>query len=107
LPAGKSDHDDPGHLDVDDDASWTDDAVLNACRAWQRISTGHWSSKVAAGEQLLAHRPDPAADRRGLDPAAVRLALAARRGGVAPSVSRARGFQREVLAALERVAGPQ
>jgi hypothetical protein len=98
------------HPDVDDDsgAGWTDDAVLNACRAWQRVRTGHWSSKVAAGEQVLTDLPDAAVggagsmDGRGLDRAVVWQALAARNGAAPPRVAQARGFQRQVLASLER-----
>ena len=46
----------------DDDApAWTDDAVLNACRAWHRVRTGQWSSKVTAGRRLLTD--DAAGDR--------------------------------------------
>jgi hypothetical protein len=99
-------------LDADDaGASWTDDAVLNACRAWQRIRTGHWSSKLVAGEQVLADRPAASGDDQApldleldLDRAVVRQAVAARSGAATPSVSAARGFQRQVLAGMERLA---
>jgi len=97
--------------DADAGLSWTDDAVLNACRAWQRVSTGHWSSKVTAGEQVLTDQPDIAAggttrldDGHGLDRAVVRQALQARDGGAPPGVSQAREFQRHVLVSLERMA---
>jgi len=99
------------HTDADVAASWTDDAVLNACRGWQRVRTGKWASKVAAGEQLLADQPDVAAggaprldDEDGLDRAVVRQALQARSGGAPPGVSQAREFQRQVLVSLERMA---
>jgi len=97
--------------DADAGPSWTDDAVLNACRAWQRVSTGQWSSKVTAGEQVLTDQPDIAAggttrrdDGHGLDRAVVRQALQARAGAAPPGVSQARGFQRQVLMLLERMA---
>ena len=94
----------------DQAAAWTDDAVLNACRAWQRVRTGHWSSKVAAGRQVLADDvPGPptggraaATAGRRLDRAVVRKALAARGGGrPPPGASDARLFQRQVLAGLQ------
>ncbi len=78
--------------------AWTDDAVLNACRALQRIRTGHWSSKVAAGQQLLWDDPDPAVRD------VVSRAIAARQGGAHPSVQEAQTFQRTVLAGLQRSA---
>ena len=79
--------------------AWTDDAVLNACRALQRLRSGHWSSKVGAGQQLVWDDPDPAVRD------VVSRAIAAREGGAHPSARDARLFQRNVLLALERVAG--
>ncbi len=37
-------------------APWTDDAVLNACRAWRRMQSGHWTSKQVAGREVLSRR---------------------------------------------------
>lgn len=93
---------------VDDEgegAAWTDDAVLNACRAWQRVRTGHWLSKVDAGRAVVAGADRPGAAQPGIDPAVVGRALSARVGGRRPSVRDARIFQRGVLAALQRSAG--
>lgn len=78
-------------------ASWTDDAVLNACRAWRRVRSGHWSSKQEAGRQVLSLNDDDELDR-----AVVEQALAARDGAALPSVPDARAFQRAVLIGLER-----
>lgn len=93
----------------DDAASWTDDAVLNACRAWRRVRTGHWFSKIDAGQQVLANRhPEatgPAAGDEVLDHTVVEQSLAARSGGTPPNVRQARQFQREILAALQGIAG--
>jgi hypothetical protein len=101
LPDLDDAHDDQG-------ASWTDDAVLNACRAWQRVRTGHWFSKIDAGLRVLADRPTqesgPVAGDEVLDHAVVEQALAARSGGPPPSVRLARQFQREVLGALTATA---
>ena len=46
------------------DASWTDDAVLNACRAWRRVRSGHWSSKQAAGREVLSDERRPGSGPR-------------------------------------------
>lgn len=103
-------HDDIAEGDgaADDDSSWTDDAVLNACRAWRRVRNGYWSSKVDAGRQVLADRhaqlSGPEAGDEVLDHAVVQQALAARSGGPAPSAALARQFQREILAALQGIA---
>ena len=74
------------HLDAgepEESAARTDDAVLNACRAWQRIRTGHWSSKPAAGAQLIAEPTSPGsgapAGALELDRAVIEQALDARR----------------------------
>jgi hypothetical protein len=79
--------------------AWADDAVLNACRALQRVRSGHWSSKVGAGQQLVWDDPDPAVRD------VVSRAIATREGGAHPSARDARSFQRTVLLALERAAG--
>ncbi len=76
--------------------AWTDDAVLNACRALQRVRTGHWTSKTAAGQQMLWANPDPTVRD------VVSRAIAAREGGVHPSARDTRSFQRDVLLELER-----
>ncbi|TKV56466.1 nucleotidyltransferase domain-containing protein [Nakamurella flava] len=68
----------------------TDDAVLNACRARQRIRTGRWSDKVSAGRDVLADAPTPVVEQ----------ALAARSGGPMPSRAAARAWQEAVLAEL-------
>jgi hypothetical protein len=81
----------------DEPAAWTDDAVLNACRALRRVQSGHWYSKVDAGRQVLL-APATAAKVT----AVVRQALDARAGGSSPSVRQAREFQRFVLAEIER-----
>ena len=75
--------------------AWTDDAVLNACRGWQRVRTGHWSSKLDASAELLVTEGDAEAA------AVVRQAVAARAGGPPPGEAQARAFQRTVLRALE------
>jgi hypothetical protein len=94
--------------DPEESAAWTDDAVLNACRAWRRIRTGHWSGKVAAGRQLLAEAESKASSAGpevpGLDRVVIEQALAARGGGPAPGVRQARRFQRQVLGGLQAVA---
>ena len=96
-----------GDAEEQEYASWTDDAVLNSCRALQRMRTGHWFSKVEAGRQVLANRsPEatgPLAGEEVLDPGVIRQALDARGGAAPPSVRLARQFQREVLAALEKI----
>ncbi|HEY5882900.1 MAG TPA: nucleotidyltransferase domain-containing protein [Nakamurella sp.] len=73
----------------------TDDAVLNACRAWHRAVTGHWLAKAAAGRAV---RIDPGP----LDPTVIDEALRARDGGRPPDPVRVRRFQQEVLNLLER-----
>jgi hypothetical protein len=118
--------------DSEESAAWTDDAVLNACRAWQRVRSGHWLGKVEAGRRMLdssapsggwvtANEVTPSQVALGqvasskvppskvtvsrLTPtvtATVRQALDARVGGSPPSVRDAREFQRFVLAALEQ-----
>lgn len=75
-------------------ASWTDDAVLNSCRALQRMRTGRWLSKAEAGRQLMAEHRTPSR--------VVEQSLAAKSGGRRPGVREARAFQREVLADLEQ-----
>jgi hypothetical protein len=80
----------------DEPAAWTDDAVLNACRAWRRVRSGHWYSKVDAGRQVLREPATPANVT-----AVVRQALDARAGGSSPSVRQARDFQRFVLAEIQ------
>ncbi len=80
------------------DASWTADAVLNACRAWRRVLSGHWSSKRDAGREVLS-----LSDSGDLDHAVVEQALAARHGAAPPSVRAARAFQLSVLGRLERM----
>jgi len=91
----------------DEYASWTDDAVLNSCRAWQRLRTGHWFSKTEAGAQLLAERVTqagrPVDGDLVLDSAVIEQALAARTGGTPPSVRLARKFQRQILSGLELI----
>lgn len=82
----------PGE-ESDEPAAWTDDAVLNACRAWRRVRSGHWFSKVDAGRQVLLEPADVTA--------VVRQALDARAGGLPPSVRQARDFQRFVLAEIQ------
>jgi hypothetical protein len=77
-------------------AAWTDDAVLNACRAWRRVRSGHWSSKIEAGRQVLL-APPAAATLTDV----VKKALQARSGGSAPGVRQARDFQRFVLAEIQ------
>jgi hypothetical protein len=79
--------------------AWTEDAVLNACRAQQRVLCGHWSSKVGAGQQLVWDDPDPAVRD------VVSRAIAAREGGPHPSAKDARSFQRKVLLAMGLAAG--
>ena len=78
--------------------AWTDDGILNACRGLQRMRSGHWSSKVGAGQQFVWGDPDPAVRD------VVSRAIGARQGGAHPSAREARTFQRTVLAALERSA---
>ena len=78
--------------------AWADDAILNACRALQRMRSGHWSSKVGAGQQLVWSDPDPAVRD------VVLRAIAARQGGAHPSAQEAHAFQQTVLAALGRSA---
>ena len=85
----------PSGEPVTEAPAWTDDAVLNACRAWQRVRTGHWSSKLGAADELLATD-----DGEPYAPI-VRRAIAARDGGPRPSERDARAFQRTVLAALQ------
>jgi hypothetical protein len=84
----------PDAADLDQAPAWTDDAVLNGCRAWQRVRTGHWSGKADAATELLAVDGD-----RPYAPI-VRRAVAARSGGPRPTERDARAFQRTVLAAL-------
>ena len=95
--------------DPEESAAWADDAVLNACRAWERIRTGHWSSKLAAGVQLIAEPASPgtgaAAGALDLDRTVVEQALDGRGGGPPPGAPQARRFQRQVLAGLQAVAG--
>ncbi len=107
--------------DGDDDrpgAAWTDDAVLNASRALVRGRTGRWLGKQAAGRWLMENSatwegpaPDQGVPDRGvpepaaLDRAVLEQALAARGGGPAPGVRRARLFQRQVLTELLRPSG--
>lgn len=72
----------------------SDDAVLNACRAWQRMVTGHWCGKVAAGQRVLLDQPSAElAD-------VVAGALAARSGGAPPSADAALRLQSHVLDVL-------
>jgi hypothetical protein len=92
---------DPGDLGDDsgptEPPAWTDDAVLNACRGWQRVRTGHWSSKLDAPAELLI------TDGDAEHAAVVRQAVAARAGGPPPGERQARAFQRTVLHALEEM----
>jgi hypothetical protein len=90
--------DDEHDVDAVPGPPWTDDAILNACRALQRMRSGHWSSKVGAGQQLVWGDPDPAVRD------VVSRAIDARQGGAHPSAREAQAFQRTVLAALERSA---
>ena len=95
---GSADAPSPDLAATDEPAAWTADAVLNACRGWQRVHTGLWLSKSAAGRQLLAD------DTSALDRTVVQQAVAARSGGSAPTVTQARHFQRQILAALVAIA---
>ena len=88
--------DDEHDVDAVPGPPWTDDAILNACRALQRMLSGHWSSKVGAGQQLVWGDPDPAVRD------VVSRAIDARQGGAHPSAQEAHTFQRTVLAALQR-----
>ena len=89
-------------------ASWTDEAVLNACRGWWRVRSGRWSGKVEAGREVLAGQwpaaGDPAPAEAPFDRAVVEQALTARTGGAPPSVRQPRRFQRAILAELQEIA---
>lgn len=81
----------------------TDDAVLNACRARQRIRTGEWVGKIAAGRAVLAQDEQTSGTglpAHGAMAAVVAQALAARTGGPMPGRVAARTWQRAVLAEL-------
>lgn len=71
----------------DGPAPGTEDAVLGACRSLARARTGAWLPKVDAGRWVA---------ERGRYAALVHRAIAARRGGLAPSGPEARAFQRWV-----------
>jgi hypothetical protein len=88
-------------------AAWTSDAVLNACRAWRRVQTGHWSDKVTAGREVAqaAAKFSGTAVHPSVDGEVVEQALAARSGGPGPLVGRAQEFQRVVLGELQQAAG--
>ncbi|MFG2054421.1 nucleotidyltransferase domain-containing protein [Micromonospora sp. NPDC048930] len=70
-------------------APGTEDAVLGACRSLVRARTGTWLGKVDAGRWLV---------ERGWHADLIGRAVAARRGGPAPSGPEARAFQRWVRA---------
>jgi hypothetical protein len=75
----------------------SDDAVLNACRAWRYAAEGVWSSKESAGLWALERRPTPVVaaalrarkDGRGLDRGAVRRFLT----GIADELRRLGGSE--------------
>ncbi|MGW5670836.1 aminoglycoside adenylyltransferase domain-containing protein [Micromonospora sp. NPDC003776] len=71
----------------DGPAPGTEDAVLGACRSLARVRTGTWLAKVDAGRWLA---------ERGRHAELIDRAIAARRGGPAPSGPEARAFQRWV-----------
>ncbi|MFE9692111.1 aminoglycoside adenylyltransferase domain-containing protein [Micromonospora sp. NPDC005806] len=75
--------------DGDGPAPGTEDAVLGACRSLARVRTGRWLPKVDAGRWVV---------ERGWHAELVGRAIAARRGGPAPSGPEARAFQRWVRA---------
>ncbi|GGM62125.1 hypothetical protein GCM10011608_54050 [Micromonospora sonchi] len=78
-------------------APGAEDAVLGACRSWLRLHRGVWLPKMAAGRRLLAGG-GPLVDAATID--LVEQSIAARTGGTPPIGSRARAFQRRVLADL-------
>jgi len=93
---------------VDQPADWTSDAVLNACRAWRRVLSGHWSDKVTAGgevTQAAIGQFEADDHQEGIEWEVVDQAIAARDGAAGPLVGQAREFQRGVLARLQRAAG--
>ena len=96
LGSGDAENPDPDSTAAP--AAWTADAVLNACRGWQRVRTGQWLSKSDAGRQLLAD------DSSALNRTVVVQAVAARDGGPAPTVVQARHFQRSILTELVAIA---
>jgi hypothetical protein len=93
---------------ADEPASWTSDAVLNACRAWRRVRKGQWTDKVTAGREVeqaaTAEWDGPGRGDAAVDPGVIGQALAARSGGAAPLVGQARQFQHAVLAQLQQAA---
>lgn len=95
---------------ADESATWTSDAVLNACRAWRRVQTGHWSDKVTAGRAVAQAASAASVSFFGadfadpVDPEVVEQALAARGGVAGPLVGQAQQFQRLVLAELQQAA---
>jgi hypothetical protein len=73
----------------------SDDAVLNACRAWRYAAEGAWSSKESAGLWTLERRPTPV----------VAEALRARKGGRALDRSAVRRFLTGIADELGHLAG--
>jgi len=93
---------------VDQPADWTSDAVLNACRAWRRVLSGHWSDKVTAGRevtQAAIGQFEADDNQQGIEREVVDQAVAVRDGAAGPLVGQAREFQRGVLVKLQRAAG--
>lgn len=79
---------------LDSPAAASDDAVLNACRALQRVRVGRWLAKPVAG---AAVRSGPGS----LDPTVIREAFRTRDGGRSPDAASVRRFQQDVLRLIE------